>query len=48
MTRSFEDVMGSGYSGAEITETAQKTFTAEYESVGGMRQKEPSGRGFIG
>jgi limonene 1,2-monooxygenase len=35
MTKSFEDVMGTGYSGAEITDTAQKAFTAAYEKSGG-------------
>jgi limonene 1,2-monooxygenase len=35
MTKSFEDVMGTGYSGAEITDTAQKAFTAAYEQSGG-------------
>jgi limonene 1,2-monooxygenase len=49
MTRSFEDVMGTGYSGAEITETAQKAFTAEYEKSGGrVPEKVANGRGFIG
>jgi limonene 1,2-monooxygenase len=35
MTKSFEDAMGTGYSGAEITDTAQKAFTAAYEKSGG-------------
>jgi limonene 1,2-monooxygenase len=35
MTKSFEDVMGTGFSGAEITDTAQKAFTADYEKSGG-------------
>ncbi len=35
MTKSFEDVMGTGYSGAEITDTAQKAFTAAYAESGG-------------
>lgn len=31
MQESFEEVMGTGYSGAEITEKAQKEFTSAYQ-----------------
>jgi limonene 1,2-monooxygenase len=49
MTKSFEDVMGTGYSGAEITERAQKAFTEDYEKGNGATRKPvPSGRGLIG
>ena len=48
MQKSFDDVMGTGYSGAEITESAQKQFTAAYEERTGRSQTAASGPGLIG
>jgi hypothetical protein len=49
MLKSFDDVMSTGYSGAEITASAQQQFTAEYEKASGRRQKASSdARSFIG
>jgi limonene 1,2-monooxygenase len=43
MQKSFEDVMSTGYSGAEITDSAQRQFAAEYERRSGMEQEVSSG-----
>jgi limonene 1,2-monooxygenase len=49
MLASFEDVMGTGYEGAQITGDAQKQFTEAYEAGGGVKQHVPDNdRGFIG
>jgi limonene 1,2-monooxygenase len=48
MLKSFEDVMGTGYEGAEITATAQEQFAADYEKRTGVRATAADNRGFIG
>jgi limonene 1,2-monooxygenase len=49
MQKSFDDVMSTGYSGAEITASAQKQFTEDYTKQSGMRPKAAaSARSFIG
>jgi limonene 1,2-monooxygenase len=45
MLKSFEDVMGTGYEGAEITAAAQERFTSDYQGTRGARQTTGSGVG---